>query len=245
MPRGSGTIHMWGGAIYGGNAMNLCADPNVDNRFVAFSNYDFYIYASTDGGASFRPINKTRPFAVENGVWAKIFGIPGQNGHFYFCQGAGPSTKAPLWKSTDGGATWASANPNLTKVLMAGWGKAISGATLSDALCLWHLRRHERVLPLHRRGGQLGQDRRPVPAEQLHLRQRQRHRRRQDHRRESLHDPGRQQPGIRNLQAVNVGTRAYFLAASSVTPLHWSVRNGEAGRPSWFARFGSAASRQA
>ena len=125
---GSGTIHMWGGAIFGGNAMNLCADPNVDNRFVAFSNYDFYIYASTDGGASFTAINKARPFAVENGVWAKIFGIPGQSGHFYFCQGAGPSTEAPLWKSTDGGATWASANPNLTKVLMAGWGKTISGA---------------------------------------------------------------------------------------------------------------------
>ncbi len=74
---GSGTIHMWGGALYGGNAMNLCADPNVDNRFVAFSNYDFYVYASDDGGAHFKAINTTRPFAVENGVWAKIFGIPG------------------------------------------------------------------------------------------------------------------------------------------------------------------------
>jgi hypothetical protein len=127
--RGSGTIHMWGGAIYGGNAMNLCADPNVDNRFVAFSNYDFYIYASDDGGANFKAIDKTRPFAVENGVWAKIFGIPGQSGHFYFCQGAGPSTKAPLWKSTDGGATWASVNSQLTSVLMAGWGRTISGAS--------------------------------------------------------------------------------------------------------------------
>lgn len=126
---GSGTIHMWGGAIYGGNAMNLCADPNVDNRFVAFSNYDFYIYASDDGGAHFTAINKTRPFAVENGVWAKIFGIPGERGHFYFCQGAGPSTKAPLWKSTDGGVTWVSVSPNLTNVLMAGWGKTILGAS--------------------------------------------------------------------------------------------------------------------
>jgi hypothetical protein len=34
-----------------------------------------------------------------------------------------------LWKSTDGGATWANVNPNLTKVLMAGWGKMISGAS--------------------------------------------------------------------------------------------------------------------
>jgi hypothetical protein len=126
---GSGTIHMWGGAIYGSNAMNLCADPNVDGRFVAFSNYDFYIHASADGGASFKPINTARPFAVENGVWAKIFGIPGQSGHFYFCQGAGPVTNAPLWKSTDGGVTWANTNPGLTKVIMAGWGKAMSGAT--------------------------------------------------------------------------------------------------------------------
>lgn len=126
---GSGTIHMWGGAIYGSNAMNLCADPNVDNRFVAFSNYDFYIHASTDGGATFTPINKSRPWLPENGVWAKIFGIPGQPGHFYFCQGAGPATNAPLWKSTDGGVTWASTNAKLTKVLMAGWGKAIAGAS--------------------------------------------------------------------------------------------------------------------
>ena len=125
---GSGTITMWGGAIWGCNAMNLCADPNVDNRFVAFSNYDFYIHASTDGGATFTPICKGRPFAVENGVWAKVFGIPGKPGHFYFCQGAGPVTRAPLWKSTDDGATWASVNPDLTAVLMAGWGKAISGA---------------------------------------------------------------------------------------------------------------------
>lgn len=125
---GSGTIHMWGGQIWGCNAMNLCADPNVDNRFLAFSNYDFFIYASTNGGASFAPINQTRPFVVENGVWAKIFGIPGQRGNFYFCQGAGPTTKAPLWKSTDGGATWVNVNSNLTAVIMAGWGKAISGA---------------------------------------------------------------------------------------------------------------------
>ena len=126
--RGSGTIHMWGGQLWGGNAMNLCADPNVDDRFVAFSNYDFHIYASTDRGASFAPVNASRPFAVENGVWAKIFGLPGQPGHFYFCQGAGPTTKAPLWKSTDGGATWASVNGDLTAVIMAGWGKAIAGA---------------------------------------------------------------------------------------------------------------------
>lgn len=126
---GSGTIHMWGGQIWGSNAMNLCADPNVDNRFVAFSNYDFYIHASSDGGVSFAPINTARPFAVENGVWAKMFGIPGQNGHFYFCQGSGAATKAPLWKSTDGGATWANANADLTAVIMAGWGKAIAGAT--------------------------------------------------------------------------------------------------------------------
>jgi len=125
---GSGTIHMWGGAIFGGNAMNLCADLNVDNRFLAFSNYDFYMYDSTDGGATFTAINKARPFVVENGVWAKVFGIPGQKGHFYFCQGSGPATKAPLWKSTDGGATWANANGSLTSVLMAGWGKTISGA---------------------------------------------------------------------------------------------------------------------
>lgn len=125
---GSGTIHMWGGAIYGSNAMNLCADPNVDNRFIAFSNYDLHVYASDDGGAHFHAINTTRPFAVENGVWAKVFGIPGQRGHFYFCQGAGPSTKAPLWKSTDGGTTWASVNANLTCVLMAGCGHAVPGS---------------------------------------------------------------------------------------------------------------------
>ena len=151
---GSGTIHMWGGAIWGGNAMNLCADPNVDNRFIAFSNYDFHIYASNDGGASFTAINNTLPFVVENGVWAKIFGIPGQSGHFYFCQGAGRS-KAPLWKSTDGGATWANVNVNLTSVLMAGWGKTITGANY-PALCVWHLQRHQRFLPFHRRRSQLG-----------------------------------------------------------------------------------------
>lgn len=126
---GSGTIHMWGGAIYGGNAMNLCADPNVDNRFLGFSNYDFYMYASDDGGATFAPIDTNRSFVVENGVWAKTFGIPGQRGHFYFCQGSGASTKAPLWKSTDGGATWSSANPDLTRVLMAGWGRIMPGAS--------------------------------------------------------------------------------------------------------------------
>ncbi len=125
---GSGTITMWGGSIWGCNAMNLCADPNVDNRFVGFSNYDFYVYASTDGGSSFKPICTSRPFRPENGVWAKVFGVAGKPGEFYFCQGAGPVTKAPLWKSTDGGATWASTNPDLTSVIMAGWGKTMTGA---------------------------------------------------------------------------------------------------------------------
>jgi hypothetical protein len=126
--KGSGTITMWGGSIWGGNATNLCADPNVNNRFVGFSNYDFYVYASTDGGASFQPICRSRPFLPENGVYAKVFSIPGRPGHFYLCQGGGQVTRAPLWKSTDGGATWTSANPDLTNVIMAGWGKPMTGA---------------------------------------------------------------------------------------------------------------------
>ncbi len=125
---GSGTIHMWGGSIWGGNALNLCADPNTDNRFLGFSNHDFHMHASDDGGASFHPVCTNRPFVVENGVWAKLFGIPGHPGHFYFCQGGGPATKAPLWKSVDGGATWNNVNPDLTGVIMAGWGCALPGA---------------------------------------------------------------------------------------------------------------------
>ena len=77
----------------------------------------------------FRSIDTNRSFAVVNGVRAKIFGIPGQKGHFYLCQGSGWTTPAPLWKSVDGGVTWASANPNLTCVLMAGWGKTVAGAS--------------------------------------------------------------------------------------------------------------------
>ena len=167
---GLGTIHMWGGSIYGANAMNLCADPNVDNRFVAFSNYDFYIHASTDGGASFTPINTSRPFAMLNGVWAKIFGIPGQNGHFYFCQGAGAATNAPLWKSTDGGVTWADTNSKLTKVIMAGWGKAVAGASYPTLYVYGTYNGEKGFFRSTDAGANLGQDRRPVPAQQLHLR---------------------------------------------------------------------------
>lgn len=107
----------------------LVADRVALNTFYLY-NYagaSAGVYRSTDGGENF-----TRVFTGEVADWssfnARLYTVPGKQGHLFFTSGQQSSAYPAFMRSTDGGATWQQV-PNVAQVYAAGFGAPASGQT--------------------------------------------------------------------------------------------------------------------
>lgn len=122
----------WGWAYYF-RRFTVAADRVAPNTFYLYNYLGTAagLYRSTDGGETF-----TRVFAGPIGTWttfhAKLYAVPGKQGHLFFTAGEQGGTTHPgsvaFQRSVDGGATW-QVIPNIWEVSAFGFGKAAPGQT--------------------------------------------------------------------------------------------------------------------
>lgn len=113
---------------------HILAIDGVDLHTVYLHFYGHGIYRSSDDGASWALVS-ARDFDGSNAFWqTKLRSVPGRAGHLFLTAGqagaAGAANPADthLWRSTDGGATWA-AVPGMAEPYDVALGKAAPGAS--------------------------------------------------------------------------------------------------------------------
>jgi Bacterial Ig domain len=86
------------------NRQPLAADKVIQNRFYAVDRSQNF-YVSTDGGANFAAAGATSAKVDGYAGRDMLLSVPGNANHLIYAPHLAP--RSHLWKSTDGGATWA------------------------------------------------------------------------------------------------------------------------------------------
>lgn len=106
------------------NRKVLVADPVLDNTFYLYHNSNG-MYRSTDGGENWENLASTDlPTGWAVGWFnATLKATPGREGHLYWTPGTLDGQSFPMYRSTDGGATWIALDQT-ADVATFGFGKA-------------------------------------------------------------------------------------------------------------------------
>jgi hypothetical protein len=99
---------------------HLTADKVLGGVFYLYSTDNRSIYRSVDGGVNWVRVGDAPCYYRYNLV---MKAVPGHAGHLWFAEGKEQATVGPLWRSTNGGATWTQAGGGVQQAFNVGFGK--------------------------------------------------------------------------------------------------------------------------
>jgi hypothetical protein len=130
----------WSWAYYL-NLKNVAADRVTANKFYLYNFITGRVYASTNSGATWTPVNTTpvnlnTTYQMHGGQNAAMKSVPGNAGHLFMTGANVYYDNGPFIRSIDGGVTW-SAVVNVSQVNAFGFGMPKPGGGGYPTVFIW------------------------------------------------------------------------------------------------------------